>query len=52
MNFFKMAGTRTGFGWAPDLVILAVDTLAITGLGSRGAAATPPAPPASPARPS
>ncbi len=52
MNFLQMAVPRTELGWAPDLVILAVATLAITVLGSRVAAATPPPPPASPARPS
>jgi len=42
MNFLQMAVPRTELGWAPDLVILAVATLAITALGSRPAPAAPP----------
>lgn len=41
MNFLQMAVPRTELGWIPDLVILAVATLAITVLGSRPTAATP-----------
>ncbi len=40
MLFIQMAFPRTELGWVPDLVILAVVTLAITILGSRPAAAT------------
>jgi hypothetical protein len=40
MLFLQMAFPRTELGWVPDLVILAVVTLAITILGSRPAAAT------------
>ena len=42
MNFLQMAVPRTELGWVPDLVILALSTLAITALGSRRAAAAPP----------
>lgn len=42
MLFTQMAFPRTELGWVPDLVILAVVTLAITILGSRPAAATSP----------
>lgn len=42
MLFIQMAFPRTELGWVPDLVILAVVTLAITILGSRPAAATSP----------
>ena len=45
MNFLQMAVPRTELGWAPDLVILAVATLAITVFGSRRPAAVPPARP-------
>lgn len=41
MNFLQMAAPRTELGWVPDLVILAVATLAITLLGSRPAAPAP-----------
>ena len=41
MNFLQMAVPRTELGWVPDLVILAVATLAITGLGSRPTVPTP-----------
>jgi hypothetical protein len=39
MNFVQMALPRTELGWVPDLIILAVATLAITALGSRATAA-------------
>jgi len=42
MLFIQMAFPRTELGWVPDLVILAVVTLAITILGSRPAAVTSP----------
>ena len=45
MNFLQMAVPRTELGWVPDLVILAVATLAITVFGSRRPAAVPPARP-------
>jgi hypothetical protein len=41
MNFLQMAVPRTELGWQPDLVILAVATVAITVLGSRRPVATP-----------
>jgi hypothetical protein len=39
MNFVQMALPRTELGWIPDLIILAVATIAITALGSRSAVA-------------
>ena len=42
MNFLQMAVPRTELGWVPDLIILAVATLAITVLGSRRVAPAPP----------
>jgi hypothetical protein len=41
MYFLQMVVPRTELGWVPDLVILAVATLAVTVLGSRPAAVTP-----------
>jgi len=41
MNFLQMAVPRTELGWVPDLVILAVATVAITALGARRRAAAP-----------
>ncbi len=38
MNFVQMALPRTELGWIPDLIILAVATVAITALGSRAVA--------------
>jgi hypothetical protein len=42
MNFVQMALPRTELGWIPDLVILAVVTVAISVLGSRPAAVDQP----------
>jgi hypothetical protein len=44
MNFVQMAVPRTELGWVPDLIILAVATLAITALGSRAPAVADPPP--------
>jgi hypothetical protein len=41
MNFLQMAVPQTELGWVPDLVILAVATVAITALGARRRAAAP-----------
>jgi hypothetical protein len=41
MNFVQMAVPQTELGWAPDLVILAAATVAITALGARRPAAAP-----------
>jgi hypothetical protein len=35
MNFLQMVVPKTELGWIPDLLILAVVTIAITALGSR-----------------
>lgn len=42
MNFVQMILPRTEVGWVPDLIILAVATLAITALGSRATPADQP----------
>lgn len=42
MNFIQMALPRTELGWIPDLIILAVATVAITALGSRPTVADQP----------
>lgn len=42
MNFVQMALPRTELGWVPDLIILAVATIAITAVGSRPATVEPP----------
>ena len=44
MNFVQMVLPRTELGWVPDLIILAVATLAITALGSRPTPADQPQP--------
>jgi hypothetical protein len=53
MNFLQMAVPRTELGWVPDLIILAVVTIAITAFGSRsaGASPSPPSPPLHPPSP-